>query len=90
MIVTKESPPTEKSPKDQEDSPQRQIQEAAQAALRSSGYRAVARLKCDVLEGTIVLSGTVSSYYYKQIAQAVVLRLASVDRVENLIVVRRS
>jgi hypothetical protein len=87
MIVAKESPPTEKSPKD---SPARQIQEAALAALRSSGYRSVARLECDVLEGTIVLSGTVSSYYYKQIAQAVVLRLASVNRVENLIVVRRS
>lgn len=60
------------------------LRDAAEAALKSSGYQAVARLGCEVLDGGVVfLSGVVSSFYHKQVAQAVVLRLNAVNRVEN-------
>lgn len=60
------------------------LRDAAEAALKSSGYQAVARLGCEVLDGGVVfLSGVVSSFYHKQVAQAVVLRLDAVNRVEN-------
>jgi hypothetical protein len=65
-----------------------QMRYAAEAALQASGYPAIAELECRTIDGAIVLSGTVSSYYLKQIAQAVVLRLGVVARVENRLEVR--
>lgn len=63
--------------------------DACQAALVNSGYRALARLECDLVEGAVVLSGVVSTYYLKQLAQELVLRLKVVDRVHNSIQVER-
>ena len=60
----------------------------ARAALQSAGYRALADLDCCVVDGSIVLSGTVPSYYLKQVAQAVVLRLATAWRVDNCVSVQ--
>jgi len=42
-------------------------------------------LRCQVDGGTVVLSGAVSSFFLKQMAQAVILRLEQVERVRNLI-----
>jgi hypothetical protein len=67
------------------DHSERGVQSAARAALQSAGYRALADLDCRVVNGSIVLSGSVSSYYLKQIAQAVVLRLATPWRVNNCV-----
>ena len=60
----------------------------ARAALQSAGYRALANLDCHVADGSIVLSGTVPTYYLKQVAQAVVLRLATAWRVDNCVSVQ--
>lgn len=60
----------------------------ARTALQTAGYRALADLDCRVVDGSIVLSGTVPSYYLKQVAQAVVLRLATAWRVDNCVSVR--
>jgi hypothetical protein len=64
------------------------VQTAARAALRGAGYRALAELECHVENGSLVLSGTVSSYYLKQVAQSVVLRLARDWRLNNCVNVR--
>ena len=74
---------TDQTPRDE------RIRQAAQAALRDSGYRSVAELKCEVIDGMVVLSGAVTTFYMKQLAQAAVLRLELVRCVENSIKVRQ-
>ena len=58
--------------------------------LRSSSYRPLRELVCQVRDGVVILSGVVSSFFLKQMAQAVVLRLERVERVRNLIEVCRT
>lgn len=65
------------------------IRHAAQRALQSTGYRDVAKLVCHVKDGVIVLSGRVSSYYLKQVAQEAVLKLKVAYGIENGIEVQR-
>lgn len=61
-------------------------------ALDNCGYRVLSRLECNLSDGAVVLSGVVTSFYYKQVAQAAVRRLlCSLEtggRLENKIVVR--
>ena len=56
--------------------------------LRSSGYLVLRSVRCDVVGGVVVLSGAVPSFHLKQVAQAVVITVAEVQRVENLLEVR--
>lgn len=42
--------------------------------LRESGYRELCGVDCAWSDGELVLSGRVSSYYYKQLAQAFAAR----------------
>jgi hypothetical protein len=57
--------------------------------LRESGYWTLSRLECEVTDGRIVLSGTVSSYFLKQVAQSLVLRNIEAKALENRIDVRQ-
>ena len=61
----------------------------AHFALRNSGYRPLSLIECESIDGVIVLSGVVGSFYFKQVAQEAVLRvfrnLELVGRVENRI-----
>jgi osmotically-inducible protein OsmY len=57
-------------------------------ALRTSGHRALATVRCEVSGSLAVLRGAVSSYYLKQLAQAAALQVDGVRKVENLIEVR--
>lgn len=59
--------------------------ELARAALRSSGYRLLDELDCAVSNGGITLSGSVPSFYLKQVAQAAILRLHCVKQVDNFL-----
>lgn len=59
------------------------IQKIAQAALRLSGYRELSQLDCEVVDDVVILSGVVSSYYLKQVAQAAILALETARAVEN-------
>ena len=61
------------------------VQEAAQARVRQSPYRDVRNVACNFHEGVLTLRGRVSSYYLKQIAQTLVLRMQCVDEVNNRI-----
>lgn len=50
----------------------RAIEEQAQCMLRSSSYRSVRHVLCDVRQRVLILRGRVPSFYMKQIAQTVV------------------
>jgi hypothetical protein len=59
-------------------------------ALLHSPYRCLRSVTCDLVRDTLVLRGTVTTYYIKQLAQTVALRSASTLVVRNDIHVSRS
>lgn len=61
----------------------RALQKSAVSMLKESGYGAVARLECRVDHGVVELAGVVPSFYLKQVAQAVVQRLDSIQGIRN-------
>jgi hypothetical protein len=63
----------------------RQIYIAAKSALSESKYAPLRQLNCRVFEGIVEISGTVASFYLKQLAQAAVLQLNRESRVRNLV-----
>jgi hypothetical protein len=63
----------------------RKTYHAAVAALATSKYTALRQLHCSVRGGVVEISGTVPSFYLKQLAQAAVMQLNDVDRVCNLV-----
>ena len=65
-----------------------EIQSAAQAALRTSGYFEVRRLDCEIVNGNAFVKGVVSSFYLKQIAQSVLMKLDAIEEVTNLVRVK--
>jgi osmotically-inducible protein OsmY len=67
---------------------QRVILKQLKQALQTSGYAELRGLHCDCDEGILTLSGSLPSYYLKQQAQAIALRVASDFCVDNKIVVQ--
>jgi hypothetical protein len=65
----------------------RQVYQAAVEALAGSKYPALHRLSCTVSGGVVELSGTVPSFYLKQLAQAAIMQIERVDGVRNLVAV---
>jgi osmotically-inducible protein OsmY len=55
------------------------------AALRASGYRVLRNIDCEVHGDSVTLSGVVPSFYLKQVAQAVALRIERVREVVNAV-----
>jgi osmotically-inducible protein OsmY len=68
----------------------RQIEAMARADLRRSPYAELWRITCEYHEGILTLRGHVSSFYMKQIAQTIVLRVDGVERVVNRVEVART
>ena len=66
----------------------RQIHAAATAALAKSQYAPLRNLDCQVAEGVVQISGTVSSFYLKQLAQAAVLHIYPEAHIQNLVEVK--
>ena len=60
----------------------------AQARFHQSGYLALREISCEVQERTLVLRGSVPSYYQKQIAQSLAANVEGIERVCNYIEVR--
>jgi osmotically-inducible protein OsmY len=52
-------------------------------ALSQSGYGELRRLHCECHRGTVLLHGTVRSYFMKQMAQATAGRIDGVQRIDN-------
>jgi len=55
----------------------------ARSKLRRSCYQQVQCVLCEFHEGVLTLRGRVPSYYLKQIAQTLVLKIDGVDEVNN-------
>jgi hypothetical protein len=65
------------------------IENEARAALRDCPYESVRSLDCCVSHDALVLSGQVTSFYLKQIAQTIVARrLNGAARIENRVEVQ--
>jgi osmotically-inducible protein OsmY len=65
------------------------LRSAVLAALRGSGYRSLWNVDCQVQDGLVILSGAVPSFYLKQVAQSLILRLDRVKEVRNTVRVAR-
>jgi hypothetical protein len=64
---------------------------AANIGLAQSGYRAVRRVLCEFDGSTLILRGSVPTYYIKQVAQSIVLsQLDGTVNFENHLVVSAS
>lgn len=57
--------------------------------LGRAPYAILSQLEVDEVDGTVVLSGTVTSYYMKQVAQAVASSVDGVRRLDNQVDVIR-
>jgi hypothetical protein len=56
--------------------------------LQSSSYTTLRRLRCEVTNAVVIVHGILPSYYLKQVAQTIVLRLEGIEGVMNLVEVR--
>ncbi len=61
------------------------VHDAVLATLRSSGYRPLWNLDCQVLDDSVILTGVLPSFYLKQIAQTIVRSVDQVREVSNLV-----
>jgi hypothetical protein len=61
---------------------------AALKLLHSSSYTTLRRLRCEVTDAVVIVHGILPSYYLKQVAQSIVLRLNGIEGVMNLVEVR--
>lgn len=52
-------------------------------ALTEAGYRSLRSIQATVRHGTVYLTGTVETWYLKQVAQEVVMRIVGPGRVKN-------
>ncbi len=68
--------------------PEAQAQCPAESALASSNYASLRKLRCKVAEGEIEISGTVPSFYLKQLAIAAVQQLNPGAMVRDLVEVQ--
>lgn len=64
--------------------PQDEVLKAAVvSSWHKSGYGPLSRLECSVVEGVVNLRGVVPSFFLKQMAQALVMRLQHVKHIRN-------
>ena len=64
------------------------IRTVALELLHSSGYAVLRRLECEVTDAVVIVHGILPSYYLKQVAQEIILRLEGIQGVLNLVEVR--
>jgi hypothetical protein len=60
------------------------LRDAVIQGFRNSGYRPLSKIKCEVLDGIVVILGVVPSFFLKQIAQTIILRIGQVKIKNNL------
>ena len=64
------------------------VQERARKAFEQIGYQQLNNVDCEVIEDEIVLRGVLDSFYLKQVAQSVAVKIPGVRSVKNEIEVR--
>ncbi len=71
--------------KEPHDTAARSVLAEIRRRLCATGYPSLREVHCDFSEGVVVLRGRVSRYFYKQLAQAVLLAEPAVWMVVNRI-----
>ena len=61
------------------------LHDAVLAALRSSGYRHLWNLECEVHDDLVTLTGVLPSFYLKQVAQTIAMSVDRVREVRNIV-----
>ena len=59
------------------------VQTEAQSRLRKSGYWELHLVSCEFHEGVLTLRGRVSTFYLKQVAQALIRAIDGVGEINN-------
>jgi osmotically-inducible protein OsmY len=59
------------------------IRENVTRVLLATGYAPLRSIQCDVSDGVVELTGSVPSFYVKQLAQTAVLRLRQIRGINN-------
>lgn len=77
-----------KSPQRQKSKPSQKCHSQAHSQLAATGYAALQNVHCEAQEDLLILSGTVPSYYLKQVAQTVAGNMEGINRIENRLEVR--
>lgn len=80
--------PTDRTARARGDRPA--VAESAELCLRRNSYLALANVSCDCRDGVLTLTGCVSTYYLKQLAQEAVADVRGVVRIDNQIAVLSS
>jgi hypothetical protein len=65
-----------------------EVQSRAQAALRNSPFYELRKLQVEQVDDALAISGRVSSFYHKQLAQEVVRSVSTGMKVVNSICVK--
>lgn len=63
------------------------IEQRVLQTLRTSPYRELQSVHCELDGRVLTLRGQVSSYYMKQLAQAILRNVQSIERIHNALVV---
>jgi hypothetical protein len=69
------------------DDPVEAVVALAYGCLQATGRRALWGIECEVENGVLILQGTVSTFYEKQLAQAVLLSQPEITAISNRIYV---
>jgi hypothetical protein len=84
MIATSSTSAIARQPWGSETSYDYRLHETVIQGLRRSGYSSLSKINCEVLEGEVVIGGVVPSFYLKQMAQTMILRIGQIKVKNNL------
>jgi osmotically-inducible protein OsmY len=68
----------------------RDVARAAREMLAAAPLSSLRQIGCDCRDGSLVLTGSVSTWYHKQLAQVLVRSVEGVTRIDNQLRVERS
>jgi len=70
------------------DNPTPELEELLRISFDQLGYQQLNNVDCEVEENVLVLTGKLKSFYLKQVAQTVAMKIPGVASVRNLIEVQ--
>jgi osmotically-inducible protein OsmY len=59
------------------------LHETVIQGLRRSGYSSLSEIKCEVVDGVVAVCGVVPSFFLKQMAQTIILRIGQAKAIRN-------
>lgn len=82
-MVSPATQPVLRDPNSQPGDPDGSLYSEVTIALSTAGYNSLRLIKATVRQGTVHLTGTVDSWYLKQVAQETVMQITGRGRVRN-------